>query len=82
MIIFLILPKYANFNNILGKIRNGNPTTEPTLQFADLFAFAPYKKYESNGTKRNRYDQIRHKYYKLDHKASFKEVIIKYKGDP
>lgn len=44
-------PKYVNFNNILGGVRNGDPLLEPILQFADFFAFAPYMKHQSNGKK-------------------------------
>jgi Protein of unknown function (DUF3800) len=65
-------PKYVNFDNILGGIMNGDPVSEPILQFADFFAFAPYKKHESKGRYRDRYDQIRNKYYNLDYSIAIK----------
>ena len=63
-------PKYTYFNNINRRICNGNPCNEYMLQFADFFAFAPWIKCESNGTKTRRYNEIKHKYYNLDHPTS------------
>lgn len=60
-------PKYTDFNNIIGSVKNGDPVLEPILQFADFFAYVPWIKHSSLHTKLRRWNEIKHKYYNLDH---------------
>jgi hypothetical protein len=62
-------PNYTTFKNIVGTIENGNPLTEPLLSFADFFVYAPWIKCESCCMKCCRYNEIKHKYFNLDHFA-------------
>lgn len=75
-------PKYVNFNNILGGVRNGDPLLEPILQFADFFAFAPYMKHQSNGKKRIDMTKFVTNTIILIIQFQSKEAITKYNGDP
>ena len=61
-------PNYTDFRNILGDIEKGNPYSEPMLSFADFFVYAPWIKCESCCKKSRRYEEIKHKYYNLDHR--------------
>lgn len=58
-------PKFADISNF--KICYGDPVTEYMLSFADFFAFLPWIKNNSNCTKMDRYLEIQHRYYNLDH---------------
>lgn len=59
-------PKFTNFGNLID-ICNGDPYSEYMLSFADFFAFVPWKKCDSCCTLVRRYEEIKHKYYNLDH---------------
>lgn len=65
-------PKITDFKNIQGIVREGDPLSEHVLQFADFFTYAPYKLCMSNGIQRCRFDEIKHKYYNLDHMFPYK----------
>lgn len=60
-------PKATSFPNINRKIHDGDPSIEFMLQFADFFTYAPWIKCESSCSKIRRYQEIRNKYYNLDH---------------
>ena len=60
-------PILTNFENIVRTVMDGDPAKEPLLQYADFFAYAIWKRSESLGTKTRRWDEIKHKYYNLDH---------------
>lgn len=51
-------------NNIRGKIKNGHPTSDVVLQFADFFVYAVNIKLATNHEKQDRWKQLEHKYYK------------------
>jgi hypothetical protein len=59
-------PKFTNFDNLID-ICNGDPYSEHMLAFADFFAYAPWLKCDSCCTRVRRYEEIKHKYYNLDH---------------
>ena len=59
--------RYVNLENVeWDNIRSGDPTSEHVLELSDFFAYAAYVKYRSNCTKKNRWDSIKEKHYKLD----------------
>ncbi len=59
----LALNQYVELKNIIGDIRSGDPLKEPILQLADFFAYATHSKYRSNGTKQDRWESVKEKYY-------------------
>jgi hypothetical protein len=59
-------PKFTNFGNLID-ICNGDSYSEYMLAFADFLAYAPWLKRDSCCTKVRRYEEIKHKYYNLDH---------------
>lgn len=75
-------PRLTNFENIVRNVINVDPARKPLLQYADFFAYAVWKKSESLGTKTRRWDEIKHKYYNLDHFYQQKEVMWKSKRRP
>lgn len=58
---------YKKLKNIKGKVKNGEPKTDPILQISDFFAFSVWTKKTSDGKRSERWNSIKHKYYKLDH---------------
>ena len=56
----------VELNNIVGKIRDGDPLKEPILQLADFFAYATQIKYRTGGKKSRRWESIKMKYYNHD----------------
>jgi len=60
-------PSPTSIDNIEKEIINGDPVEEPILQFADFIAYPPYRKCRSRGKERRRYDEIKYRYYNLDH---------------
>jgi Protein of unknown function (DUF3800) len=65
-------PKFTDFKNITHETRNGNPLLEPILQMADFFANIPWIKCTSKEKKVRRWNEIKHKYYNLDHQLAVK----------
>jgi hypothetical protein len=73
------LPAYPtpiDITNLVNNVKNGDPSKEPLLQYADFFAFAPFIKNRSDNTKTDRYNQIKHRYYNLDFWAYFQRGNI------
>ena len=60
-------PVLTNFENIVRNVINGDPAKVPLLQYADFVAYAIWKRSESCETKTRRWNEIKHKYYNLDH---------------
>lgn len=58
-------PYFSALPNIQDKIQNGNPITEPILNFADFFAYAQWIKRTTNFQSNARWESIKHKYYNL-----------------
>jgi hypothetical protein len=54
-------------DNIKGNVKNGDPQNDPILQVSDFFAFSAWTKATSSGKRSDRWNSIKHKYYKLDH---------------
>jgi Protein of unknown function (DUF3800) len=65
-------PYLTNFENIMGQVKNGDPTTEPVLNFADFMAYIPWIKCTSQNTKTDIWDRIKSKYFNLDHVDPFR----------
>lgn len=57
---------YVDLNNLLCKVQGGEPTDHPILQLADFFAYAVRIKFISKYEKQNRWQSIKHKYFRLD----------------
>ena len=53
-------------NNIADNIKNGDPKRHPILQLADFFAYVTWIREKSNHEKGDKWELIKHKYYKLD----------------
>ena len=53
--------------NIKGHVKNGDPKIDPILQISDFFAFSVWIKKTTGGELSDRWNSIKHKYYKLDH---------------
>jgi hypothetical protein len=64
-------PTFTSFQNIIGHVKNGDPTTEPVLIFSDFMAYAPWIKSVSQNQKVRRWNEIKHKYFRLDHANPF-----------
>lgn len=58
-------PKPTNFSLLDGKVRNGDPMTEPVLQIADFFAYLPWLKKTTDGKATDKFDSVVDKYYNL-----------------
>jgi hypothetical protein len=65
-------PKLTKFNNIVGKVKDGDPLLEPILQFTDFFAYVPWVKCTTKCERISRYADIKHKYYNLDYPWPYK----------
>jgi hypothetical protein len=64
-------PYHTNFENIIGRVKNGDPTTEPVLNFADFMAYIPWIKCSSQNSKCFMWNEIKSKFYNLDHPNPF-----------
>lgn len=64
-------PTHTNFANVRNIIE-GNPTDNFMLSFADFFAFVPWCKCVSGCQRIRRYDEIKYKYYNLNHSNPFR----------
>ena len=62
----LWIPHYADINDMLSNMQNGDPTNEPILQLVDFCAYATFTKHESDCRKQNRWEWIKQKYFGLD----------------
>jgi hypothetical protein len=60
-------PVFTNFENIIRHVTNGDPAKEPLLQYADFFAYIPWIRSKTNYEAVRRWNEIKHKYYNLDH---------------
>ncbi len=58
---------HKELDNIRGHVKNGDPKTDPILQVSDFFAFSAWTKVTSSNKRSDRWNSIKHKYYKLDH---------------
>ena len=63
-------PSNVRFNNIEKTVRNGDPIVEPMLQYADFLVYVPWKKCTTENQLVRRWDEIKHRYYNLDHQNS------------
>lgn len=71
-------PTRTNFDSIVRSVVNGDPCSEPILQYADFFAYVPWILSTTDGKANRRYNQIKHKYYNLDYWYSYERgnVVI------
>lgn len=61
-------PSFTNLNKIKGRVKNGNPTKDKVLQFADFFVYAPHIKFVTSHKADRRWQQIESKYYNIQGK--------------
>ena len=62
----LSLRHHKELDNIKGHVKNGDPKIYPILQISDFFAFSVWIKRTTGGELSDRWNSIKHKYYKLD----------------
>lgn len=65
-------PKPTALSNVSRRVKFGDPTKEPILQFADFFAYVPWIRSTTDYNAENRWNEIKHKYYNFDHLLQFK----------
>lgn len=57
---------YKELSNIRGHVENGDPKIHPILQLADFFAYAVWIKSTTSSKSKDRWESIKHKYFKLN----------------
>ena len=65
-------PKPTTLSNLSKRVKSGDPLKEPVLQFADFFVYIPWIRSTTNCQALDRWNEIKHKYYNLDHSFLFK----------
>ena len=68
---------YKELNNVRGHVENGDPKIHPILQLVDFFAYAVWLKGTTHSRKKDRWDSIKHKYFRFDldwHKSGNVEI--------
>lgn len=70
-----------NLYKIKSRIETGDPFIEKILQFADFFAYAPHIMLVTNGRKRRRFEEIKHKYYNFDGSWRERGFVVIDEGD-
>ena len=57
---------YRDLDNIIGSVKNGDPSLEPILQLSDFFAYSVWIRSVSDYKAANRWESLKHKYYNLN----------------